>query len=87
MLAIVISALFVTICEITTFNLLKSIVLIRICDLQKVGHGHELQPRRIRRWMDFSVAYKMLKKWWTPFILNHSPLVHQCDIHTYMSQR
>ena len=61
MLAIVILPLSDIVCEITKFNLLK-IFSIRIVDLQKVGQGHELQRRRIRRWMDYLVTCKMVKQ-------------------------
>ena len=55
MLAIEICALSVTICD-------TKMVLIRFFDLPKIGYGHELQRRRIRRWMAFCVAWKMVKK-------------------------
>ena len=63
MLAIVIFALSVTICEITTFNLrLDNLVSIRILDIKKVGQFNTQQCRQIRGWMTFFVAYKMVKK-------------------------
>ena len=35
------------------FNVLLKWYRFRIFDLQKVGQGHELQRRRVRRWMVF----------------------------------
>ena len=49
MLAIVIFSLSVTVSKMTTFNLPKWSQF----DLENVGHGHEIQHRRVRRWMAF----------------------------------
>ena len=63
MLAIVTFALSVTICLITTFNLPIYQILSLIFHHYKAGQSHELQRRRIGRWM----AILWLtdgEKWW-----------------------
>ena len=55
-------------------------VSIRIFDLQKVGQGHELQCRRIRRWMAFCSLQDIYK--WRIYINSFSTLIHQRGIHT-----
>ena len=68
-------------------DLSTNIFLIRIFDLQKVGHGHEQQRRQMRRWMTFFVAYKMVKN--GEFISSRFSLVHQRDTyrHTHTHTR
>ena len=60
MLTIVIFALHVAVCEITTFNLPKWSQFESLT-FKKVGQGHELHRRRIRPWMAFSEPYKMVR--------------------------
>ena len=52
---------------------------IRIFDHQKVGQGHELQSRRLRRWL-FFMAYKTVTM--TDLSQNFF-VVHQRDTHTH----
>ena len=56
-------------------------VSIRIFYIQKAGQGHELQRRRIYRWMSF-VNYKTAKS--GGFILNSFSLVYQRGVQTHI---
>ena len=72
-----------SICHRLRDNYVQSteMVSIRIFDRKKVGQRHELQLRRIRHRMCFSVAYNSVEN--GGFISSCFPLVHQRDRRTH----
>ena len=58
---------------------------IRIFDLQKVGRGHNLQRRPIRRWIDFFTYSRVNKNF--GFISIRFPLIHHQGISMHIHTR